>query len=270
MAGIRRHIFNRLLDLLSPETKQRMAVGLSKYATILAESGLCSIAEFELNGEKEFLKNPPLPLRRIIDGGANKGAWSALALDMHSSLEEIAIIEPNPALCEQLENRFLDDNRVKVFSMALDYRQDSLALSFSEEGDEHASVCPASLNEKEADVSLVPTTTIDRILEELDWSSIDLLKLDLEGFDYFAMLGARKAFASKQVSMVQFEVTRAWEDAGSSPCAAFRLLQGFGFQLFHIRSDGLHAVQPSMPHFSIYSNFLGIHNSVKSQGSIGA
>ena len=261
MPGLKKLFLNGLLDRFPTNTKQRLAGILSKYATILAESGFCSLAEFDLNGEEQILKNRPVPLLRAIDGGANKGDWSSILLDTNPGIESFVMVEPNPGLGKHLKGRFGSDPRITILNKALDYRQDTLAFSYTSDDDEHATLGSQYMPEVSNEATTVPTTTVDDILDGLDWPSVDLLKLDLEGFDYFAMLGARDAFASNRVSMVQFEVTRSWEDTGASPCAAFRFLEGYGFQLYHIREDGLHPLPLGMPHFSIYSNFLGIHRS---------
>lgn len=110
----------------------------------------------------------------------------------------------------------------------------------------------------------VNTTTLDEVLNDLKWEKIDLLKLDLEGFDHNALLGARTALEEGKISVIQFEVTRNWEVSGSSPCATFRYLIQNGFRLFLITEKGLRVLRKPMniPHFSIYSNFCAIHESV--------
>ena len=260
---MKRRILNLLLDGLSGNLKLRGATVFTKWAGILAESAFCTQPEFHLNGERHLLENPPLPLRRVIDGGANCGNWSAALIETRPELRQLALIEPNEQLVSDLRERFRNDSRATIKRKALDYREDQLELSFAPGANSHATLNPTSRPPGDHLRQDVPTTTLDQLLEELAWPSIDLLKLDLEGFDHFALLGGRNTLATHKVSLIQFEVTRTWETAGCSPCSTFRLLRETGFNLFHLRPKSLQRIDPAQtPHFSTYSNFCAIHKSV--------
>lgn len=215
---------------------------------------MCCLPDFVLNGEKKFIQDTMIPLNRVIDGGANQGDWSAMLIQMRPELKDVVLIEPNEQLCQVLQTRFQDESKVTVKCFAMDYRKDTLPFAFDSRIDAHAHLnfCP----KKERQSESVSTLTIDELMKELKWPSIDLLKLDLEGFDHYALLGARQTLAEGKISLIQFEVTRAWEQSGCSPCATFRFLDQFGFDLYFIHLEGLKKIKISeTPHFSIYSNF---------------
>ena len=251
---MKRKALNFLLNSLSSGIKSRGSNLLEKWSRILAESTMCSLAEFEINGEKKFIEDTKVPLERVIDGGANQGDWSATLIQARPELQNIVLIEPNEDLNKALQSRFQDESKVTVKCFALDYRKDALPLKFDNKIDTHAHLDFWPTNESEP--GLVPTLTIDELMKELKWPTIDLLKLDLEGFDHYALLGARQTLAEGKISLIQFEVTRAWEQSGCSPCATFRFLDQLGFDLYYIHLEGLKKVKISeTPHFSIYSNF---------------
>jgi FkbM family methyltransferase len=216
---------------------------------------MCCPPEFELNGEKKFIEETEVPLERVIDGGANQGDWSATLIRARPELKDIVLIEPNEHLSQALQTRFQDESKVTVKCFALDYRRDKLPFVLRSKIDTHAHLnfsCPTTENEGGG----VLTQTIDELMKELKWPSIDLLKLDLEGFDHYALLGARQTLSEGKISLIQFEVTRAWEQSGCSPCATFRFLDQLGFDLYVIHPLGLKKIKISeTPHFSIYSNF---------------
>jgi len=215
---------------------------------------MCSLPDFDLNGEKKFIEDTKIPLNRVIDGGANQGDWSATLIQIRPELKDIVLIEPNEQLSQALQARFQDESKVTVKCFALDYRKDALPFAFDTKIDTHAHLnfCPKNERQSES----VSTRTIDELMKELKWPSIDLLKLDLEGFDHYALLGARQTLAEGKISLIQFEVTRAWEQSGCSPCATFRFLDQLGFDLYFIHLEGLKKIKISeTPHFSIYSNF---------------
>ena len=92
---------------------------------------------------------------------------------------------------------------------------------------------------------LVPiiTSSIDDLLEEYNIQKIDFLKLDLEGFDYFALLGARRSISMGKIDIIQFEVTRCWEESGASPCAAFRFLNNSNYEIYLLKRDSLFKIK---------------------------
>ena len=89
---------------------------------------MCSLAEFEINGEKKFIEDTKVPLERVIDGGANQGDWSATLIQARPELQNIVLIEPNEDLNKALQSRFQDESKVTVKCFALDYRKDASAL----------------------------------------------------------------------------------------------------------------------------------------------
>lgn len=238
---------------------------LYKFSKILIESCFVSKPEMEINGEMDFLASPPTKLRRVIDGGANRGDWTTKLLEKNPLVESVVLIEPNEALVNLLGKRFANEKRVTIIPQALDFRKDKKVLSFSKNMDTHGSLSFLKKEQEDEYNSMeVDTTMLDEVLKDLKWEKIDLLKLDLEGFDHNALLGARTALEGGKISVIQFEVTRNWEVSGSSPSATFRFLIQHGFRLFLITEKGLSLIRKPMniPHFSIYSNFCAIHESV--------
>jgi FkbM family methyltransferase len=256
---------NFILGILPHSLQFRAGCFLSKLSKILIESCFVSKPEMEINGEQNFLASPPTKLYRVIDAGTNRGEWTTKLLKTNSLCESVVLIEPNVDLVNHLRKRFADEKRVVIIPQALDFRKDTQVLSYSKNMDTHGSLSfPKGENQDEYTSMEVKTTTLDEILNDLKWEKVDLLKLDLEGFDHNALLGARKALDEGKISVIQFEVTRNWEISGCSPCATFRYLIQHGFRLFLITEKGLRVLRKPMniPHFSIYSNFCAIHESV--------
>ena len=72
--------------------------------------------------------------------------------------------------------------------------------------------------------------------------SIDYLKIDTEGYDFKVLLGAKSLFEENRVRFVQFEYNSNWNDVGHSLKQADTYMNGLGYQLFLIRSTGLHPI----------------------------
>jgi hypothetical protein len=85
----------------------------------------------------------------------------------------------------------------------------------------------------------VEVTTIDELARAAGLRRVRLIKLDLEGHDLPAMLGARETIAEFR-PLVVFEYHKElWRRAGFHLRDAERMLRGeFGYRLFPRRSEG--------------------------------
>ena len=261
---MKRALLNCILGLMHSKWKLGLSGLLAKWSKILIESSFCGDSVFELNGEKRFLENPPIPLKNVIDGGANRGEWSDALIEAQPSVENLFMVEPNAELEEVLRSRHKNDSRIEIISRALDYRVDKLEFVIPPDQDSHAGLRIGESDEQDKQTGeKIETTTIDELVDSVSCPSIDLLKLDLDGFDYYALLGARRSLVEKKVSIIQFEVTRSWEDTGASPCSAFRYLEQLDFKIYRIAPSGLVPVDVQVtPHFSIFSNFCAIRRDL--------
>lgn len=248
------------MKLLPRKIKLKFSFFLTRHARILLESSFYSLPEFERNGELWVLKNSPQPLHYVLDGGANQGDWTSALLENNPNLVKVALIEPNPDLAKSLKKRFKQNERTIIVNSGLDYRKDYMSFEVPNEGDPHGNFS-SSIFSSHLESTGLETTTVDELLKELNFERVDLLKLDLEGFDHYALLGARNSFANQKIGMVQLEVTRCWEQSGTSPCSALRFLENAGFKMFWLNGNGLEPLNnvTDITHFSLYSNFFGIH-----------
>ena len=80
----------------------------------------------------------------------------------------------------------------------------------------------------------VPATTVDAFCEKHGVFRIDLLKLDIEGAEYQALLGARRMLQEKRIRCCVFEFGATTFDMGNSPEAIEEYLTGVGYTLCNI------------------------------------
>ena len=221
-----------------------LVVRFSSIGDIVLTTPVIRVLKKQLNAEVHYL---------------TKNAYSSL-LKNNPNLNKVALIEPNAVLAMSLKKRFEHDERTIIVNLGLDYRKDYIPFDVPSEGDSHGNFS-SSIFSSPSEISGIETTTVDELLNELNFESLDLLKLDLEGFDHYALLGARNSFANNKIRMVQLEVTRCWEQSGSSPCSALRFLNNAGFKIFLLKRNSLEALNniSDMTHFSLYCNFIGIH-----------
>lgn len=147
----------------------------------------------------------------IVNGGAHRGDF-VLAIRRVLPGASFICFEPTPDLVKDLRAMFVDDPRVAVVAAALGevagtakfhlnaWRATSFLLPSAGQtaGALGALVATETLVE-------VEVTTIDAALAKLIRHEVDIIKLDLQGYDFRALLGA--AHALMHASMV---VVGAW------------------------------------------------------------
>ncbi|MDA7644890.1 FkbM family methyltransferase [bacterium] len=140
-------------------------------------------------GEPELRLLPFLvsPGGTAIDGGANRGVYSTCLSPL---CQTVHAFEPNPAMNKYL--RSAAPANVTVSNQALSDQKGTAEFSIpivSENKLQHTGGSLNSVDQSDQAVTFsVETTTID----ELGFTNVSLIKLDLEGFEYQALRGGIK------------------------------------------------------------------------------
>lgn len=198
----------------------------------------------ETNGEFALLERLGPGLKRVIDGGANRGDWAAWLLERNRTLE-IVCVEPHPKLANSLEQR-LADTRVRVVRAALGTEDGQAELhvfddAFSEGHSLHRrNSIETSFGVKAQSRSInVSVFNLDRILKEVGWDRACYLKLDVEGHEPEALKGASAALAEGRLDGGQFEYGGTYIDSRALLKDAFEILIDAGCSVFLVLPQGL-------------------------------
>lgn len=85
----------------------------------------------------------------------------------------------------------------------------------------------------------VSCTVLDTVLFEQNISSVDLLKVDVEGSEYNILKGANTALSKGIIKAAYIEInTEALDNHGSSPNEIFNLLEKNNYKLFYPHTEG--------------------------------
>ncbi len=192
---------------------------------------------------RSFLNSFLQPGYVAIDVGANVG-WHTLLMAMKVGRNgRIVAFEPNPsvrkALIRHLElNRF---SQVRVLPYALS-DEESRVKFFGPPADDPGngdgfivhdpSSVSGSLIEVEA-------RALDRLLPNLDIERLDFVKMDIEGFEYRALLGMA-ATIEQFGPVITFEFNASYLDrCEATPETLGKLIAKHGYQTFVIGRSGL-------------------------------
>jgi FkbM family methyltransferase len=175
----------------------------------------------------------------IYDCGAFIGRW-ALDVSAIYTQSELVLVEPNPQVHEQIiANTSSIKERVRVVAAAVSdhegvgilnvwdnprHKNPVIALAAS-------SLLP-HVQGKPSKEEAVRVTTIDTIVEETG-KQPDLLKLDLQGGEHKALLGAGKTLGRAELCIVEFGCLQAYV-ARTTPRDLMDLMYDHGFCLYDI------------------------------------
>jgi len=115
----------------------------------------------------------------VIDCGAAEGLFGFLVVDR---CEKLFLIEPLPVFCKAMEKTFERNKSVKILPFALSDKEMTAQIL---ENDISSSLSYGNTGTE------VNVTTLDKLFYEKE-EKITYIKIDLEGYDYKALLGAEK------------------------------------------------------------------------------
>jgi FkbM family methyltransferase len=129
----------------------------------------------------------------VLDAGANVGVFTRKALLFGAS--KVIAIEPGPENIEALRLTFapeIADGRVVIYPKGIWDKDDVLKLSVDPIDSARDSFVRPIDN---AQFISVPLTTVDKLVEELHLPRVDFIKMDIEGAEQKAVIGARNTIA---------------------------------------------------------------------------
>lgn len=173
----------------------------------------------------------------IIDGGAHRGG-SVTAFSALLPQAEFHCFEPDPLLVAELRARFSGHDKVNIVQLALGAEAGMAAFNINASRPTN-SLLPAA-NGLQSDLQglcqtveqiNVAVTTLDDYCREKHIAQVDIVKLDLQGYDYMALLGASSVLQHVSVVMVEVLFTEIYKGCRLFP-DVLRLLNDRGFELF--------------------------------------
>ena len=198
------------------------------------------------NGEYEVLKNI-VKLKKnslcFVDGGSHIGdhiiKFDSLCKEYGVRNYSIFAVEPFPAHLTVLKKN-LKNISYKLIEKALGNKVDYIKFYFN---DESLSGENSAIKHYYLSNSInVQLTTIDSIFENYNLKKIDFLKLDIEGYEYNAILGAQKTMSQGLIDYIQLEYNQTWIEGGGTIEKILNLAQTNSYKLYRIRKKDLLAI----------------------------
>jgi FkbM family methyltransferase len=152
----------------------------------------------------------------------------------------LAGVEPSPAHMAEAK-KLLWSRNVIFLPIALSETEESATLYKDAEISGLASLTKRRLDHLSIDMSIteqVQCRTLDSIVSENNVSTIDLLKIDVEGHELSVLRGAKATFSAGKIAAVQFEFGGCNLDTRTNLQDFFYFFADYGFELHVIRPRG--------------------------------
>lgn len=233
-----RLLANSTLRAISPKRKLLGDAWWTPNPNDPVVSGAAALGVYE-KPETAFFKEACQPNMTFVDIGANSGYYSAWALSLLKGQGRIVAIEPDPEALLYLSST-RDANNSGIMSV-MPYAASSqegkhvLFRNRDNRGDNRLYE-----NELCQDQATIECRTVDSILSDLGITSVDLVKIDVQGYEGHVLQGMKETLGrSPKVTLLVEFWPWGLSKAGSDAAGLLDFLAEIGFALFELKGDGL-------------------------------
>lgn len=209
---------------------------------------------FRENYEPEliYLERLLSPGSIFIDVGAHLGIYTLVASQLVGESGRVVAFEPSVQSFSRLRQNIVLNGLTNVcaFPVAVSDRTGRAWLYHPEVPDSNSlGKDPAWGNEAEE----VVTQTLDHVVEECALTSVDVIKIDVEGAEELVLRGATKTLISMRPAII-FEVNPSFSTLlGLSAQGASNLLKSLGYEIFELRAFATESKA------KYYYNLIAVH-----------
>lgn len=220
----------------------------------------------ESSGEIHVLKHIKQVLTKkrskliLFDVGANSGDYSLL-LNKIFNKSEVYAFEPLDYMCDIIQEKLasVDSHHIKLHQTAMGDALGELPIFTNKNESSSSSLVQFRGQSNEYESKVVQIDTIDNFITSNKIKEIDLLKIDVEGYELKVLQGASKSILDKKIQFIQFEFGGTMIDSKTFFKEIFELLSP-NFKIYRVLKSSLYHIKEYHPHLEIfhYSNFLAV------------
>ncbi|MFW9881708.1 MAG: FkbM family methyltransferase [Candidatus Thorarchaeota archaeon] len=215
-----------------------------------------------INGEIRFLKKNLRDNNILLDVGAKKGEWTKYALEFKKNIY-IHCFEPSKISFKLLEENNFPEN-VICNNLGLSSKKEERELySMSKESGGNTLYLRSrfkGINGIKSDLykEIIKLDTLDNYCTQKKISSINYLKIDVEGHEYEVLKGGKKMIENNHIDIIQFEYGGCYIDANVFLRDIFNLFEGLNYNFYKIYPNYVKPVKSYNPRYENfqYQNWL--------------
>ena len=203
-------IGDELLFLLNRYMRKSQKVVVNIHGTEmildLSDKGICKdlflYRSREPESTKIFMKEVSEGMK-VVDVGANIGYYALIEARIVGNYGKVYAIEPEPKNFQLFKSNVELNNysdRVELFNIAIGNKTGKELFEISDMSNTHRIAKASDLSDKCIEV---PITTLDEFLKD---KSVDFVRMDVEGYEYFIVLGMEKTLKKNHPLKIFIEV----------------------------------------------------------------
>lgn len=220
------------------------------------------------NGELRFLRRAVPESDVVFDVGANVGDWTTHVLSFKPDVQ-VHLFEPNQGAFNTLTSRSFPRNvHPNHFGLSATAGVHDLYV-FSEGAGTNSLYRRHGLEDgwgmkPQERTERIALNTLDAYCDEHQISSIDLLKVDVEGHELEVFKGAHRMLSTHRIHMIQFEYGGANIDAGVLLKDIFGLFSGLPYAFYKVYPERLCHIPRYDQRLETlqYQNWVILHTSI--------
>lgn len=181
---------------------------------------------------RSFLQYALRPGDTFIDCGANVGYFSVQAGALVGGGGAVIAIEANPGTFKLLERNLQANHFGTPIHCALTSQTGEVELFMPRDWDVYSSLRAEGLVEGDADHSFkVAARTLDKVVDDLALSRVDLVKIDIEGGELDVLCSAPKLLSTFRPMIIAEYGVKTWASFGVTHLDLKELAQKFDYSL---------------------------------------
>jgi len=170
----------------------------------------------------------------IIDVGANIGEFSLIAAKKVGNKGKIISIDPLRQAVSWLEKNFRLNgfSNYEILEKAVGKNKGTMTLYKRSESSEIGILDPDISEKKLVNTGEILVDTIDGIISSRNIDKVEMLKIDVEGFEYEVLCGCKNSFKEKKIKKIFCEIhSQFLKKRGLNKDSIYDILKENGFSI---------------------------------------
>lgn len=181
--------------------------------------------------ETALLRRYLRPGMAVVDAGANAGYFTFLAASSVGPAGRVVAVEPDPLLYAKLAGAIRTNGLQSVTALNVALGREAGELPLFVPPPAHANRSPTLAPVPGWEPVTVSVRTLDDVCRELCLDRVDLLKLDVEGFEGEVLAGAGDLLRSGRIRAILCEFNTYWlNEQETPPDRLWDVITGHGFR----------------------------------------
>ena len=232
-----RIIANACLRAMLPEqvVRRNATIVLNRLDPVISGALLLHVYERE---QTSFFLSACEPGSVFLDIGANSGYYTALFLAHAGAHSRTVALEPDPESFELLQRTVKANGGINATCLQL-AASDASGTAYLYRNADNRGDNRLNWHDQASSMCQVHMVNVDAILSQLDVRGLNLIKMDVQGFEALVLKGIKHTLstASRMILMSEFW-PRGIEHTGHDPAQMLEFLEELGFSVFQLVRGG--------------------------------